>query len=352
MANTPHFSPVRLKASSEEAAISQALMMVGATRDDVEVEVLEKTDKGVTVRVSPRRSSGDAIETARPAEIADAPSVSAPVEETASEASEDAVEEDEEVIEAPDYDDEGADLDVEELTDVEAVPAPTEAALVVREADPAQVQRAQELAQDFLERMGLEATVNLVPPPSSAVEEVASATPIVYLNIEGEDVGILIGKHGQTLQSFQYLLNLTLNNRVHETDGDEHDALRVIVDAGGYRLRRAQSLEQAARNAASRAKRDRRSIRLDPMPAHERRLVHIALRGDSEISTGSEGREPHRYVVVSPANRGNGYSGQSQGGHGSREGGRSRGPRRPSYGSGSGGSSSGGFGGGMPRRGN
>jgi spoIIIJ-associated protein len=345
MANTPHFSPVRLKASSEEAAISQALMMVGATRDDVEVEVLEKTDKGVTVRVSPRRSNAeatDALSTSTPATSTSA--AVAPVEEEAPAASQDAFEEtEEEVIEAPDYDEEGAYAnEAAEALEAETEAAPT--GFPVREADPAQAQRAQELAQEFLERMGLEATVNIVPPPSSAVEEVASATPIVYLDIEGEDVGILIGKHGQTLQSFQYLVNLTLNNRVHESDGDEQEALRVILDAGGYRLRRAQSLEQAARNAASRAKRDRRSIRLDPMPAHERRLVHIALRGDSEISTGSEGREPHRYVVVSPANRGNGYSG-GQGGQGSREGGRSRGPRRSSYGSGSGG-----FGGRAPRR--
>jgi spoIIIJ-associated protein len=337
MANTPHFSPVRLKASSEEAAISQALMMVGATRDDVEVEVLEKTEKGVTVRVSPRRSGAEsAAETptsnATESDATESTVSPGSIEEAAQEV-------EEETIEVPDYDDEGADLEVEESVETEAP------RIVAREVDPAQAQRAQDLAHDFLARMGLEADVKIVPPPSATVEEVESATPIVYLDIEGEDVGILIGKHGQTLQSFQYLLNLTLNNRVHETDGDERDALRVIVDAGGYRLRRAQSLEQAARNAASRAKRDRRSIRMEPMPAHERRLVHIALRGDSEIATGSEGREPHRYVVVSPANRGGGNSysgGQGHGGHG----GRGRNPRRQSpYGSGSGG-----FGGSLPRR--
>ncbi len=310
MANTPHFSPVRLKASSEEAAISQALMMVGATRDEVEVEVLETTEKGVTIRVSPRRD---------PAEVSAETTVEPAVEEA-----------EEELIEAPDYMDDD-DFDTDERADESADEVAQEAAvapIVAREAEPVQVQRAQELAQEFLQRMDLEASVNVVPPPSATVEEVESTTPIVYLDIEGEDVGILIGKHGQTLQSFQYLLNLTLNNRVHETDGDERDALRVIVDAGGYRLRRAQSLEQAARNASNRAKRDRRSIRLEPMPAHERRLVHIALRSDGEVSTSSEGREPHRYVVITPANNrsgGSGSSGGSGGGYGGR-----RGPRRPS----------------------
>jgi hypothetical protein len=88
-------------------------------------------------------------------------------------------------------------------------------------------------------------------------------------------------------------------------------------------------LEQAARSAANRAKRDRRPIRLDPMPAHERRLVHIALRSDSEVSTGSEGREPHRYVVITPANRSGNYSGHSGGNRGGRRGGQ----RRSSFGS-------------------
>lgn len=173
--------------------------------------------------------------------------------------------------------------------------------------DPAQAGRAQSLAQEFLERMGLEAQARITQPPPAPVEEVEQTVPQVFIEIEGEDVGILIGKHGQTLQSFQYLLNLTLNNRSSESE--EAEVLRVIVDAGGYRSRRAQSLEQTARHAASRAKRDRRPVRLDPMPAHERRLVHIALRGDSDISTGSEGREPHRYVVVSPKSGGGGHSG-------------------------------------------
>lgn len=341
MANTPHFSPVRITASSEEAALAQALMMIGVTRDDVEMEVLETTAKGVTVRVSPRRdhaeSPAETAATPVETEAQDEDEVEIPstTEAAVEEAYEDEVDADEDI-----EDDEDVDTDeVDTTEDEEEAHAPPP---VAREADPAQVQRAQDLAQDILERMGLEGQVRVTPPPPAAVEEIENPTPIVYLDINGEDVGILIGKHGQTLQSFQYLLNLTLNNRVHESDGAERDALRVIVDAGGYRARRAQALEQTARNAASRAKRDRRSIRLEPMPAHERRLVHIALRGDNEIATGSEGREPHRYVVVSPAGRGGNGGGNS--GH---SGGRGRGPRRNSpYGSGSTT-----FGGGMPPRG-
>jgi hypothetical protein len=89
-----------------------------------------------------------------------------------------------------------------------------------------------------------------------------------------------------------------LNNAVGDA---KENALRVVVDAGGYRARRGDSLQQMALDAAARAKRDRRSVRLEPMPAHERRLVHMALQNDGTISTTSEGREPLRHVVVVPA---------------------------------------------------
>ena len=355
MANTPHFSPVRQKASSEEAAISQALMMVGATRDEVEVEVLETTEKGVTVRISPRRDSAE--ENSADSTAGNAQNATETTAETATVIETPVAKAEEEVIEVADFTDsedfnneesaestapESADELEEEAAEEsaeEAAPTPP-APIVAREAEPEQVQRAQELAQEFLERMDLQANVNVVPAPPAAMEDSQNDTPVIHLDIEGEDVGILIGKHGQTLQSFQYLLNLTLNNRVHETDGDESDALRVIVDAGGYRLRRAQSLDQAARNAASRAKRDRRAIRLEPMSAQERRLVHIALRSDGEVATSSEGREPHRYVVITPANN-SGGSGGNQGGQ------NRRGPRRqPQYGS-----NSASYGGGSSRRG-
>ncbi len=310
---TPYFSPVRLTASSEEAAISQALLMVGASREEVEFEVLDRTEKGVTVRVSPRRENGEAAPVRTPVET---PAVEAPVEavveepvaeiEDSSEDSQAAAPLREEESDDADYQDN--DVSDDETPDDEpvAASAPPRQAIIV---DPAQVERAQSLAQEFLSRMGLDAEARLGESPAPVDDEQTVAQ--VFIDIEGEDVGILIGKHGQTLQSFQYLLNLTLNNRV-EAD-DNSNVLRVIVDAGGYRSRRSQSLDQTARHAASRAKRDRRTVRLDPMPAHERRLVHIALRGDEEITTGSEGREPHRCVVITPKNAADG-GGRGRGG--------------------------------------
>ena len=151
------------------------------------------------------------------------------------------------------------------------------------------------MAQEVLNRMGLEAEAKLIAAPVGAGN---SDVPRIYLQLDGEDVGILIGKHGQTLQSFQYLLNVTLNNRGEESAASH---FRVSVDAGGYRARRGDALQKMATEAAERAKRDRRSVRLEPMPAHERRLVHMALQNDGTISTSSEGREPLRHVVVIPA---------------------------------------------------
>lgn len=306
---TPYFSPVRLTASSEEAAISQALLMVGASRDEVEFEVLDRTEKGVTVRVSPRREGAEAA-TPVEAPAMDAP-VEAPIEEEPAAPIEDAAEEssDENETDDADYQDEEEyeEAPADEAEEPVAASAPAPRAIIV---DPAQVERAQSLAQEFLNRMGLDAEARLAPSPPVEEEQTIAQ---VFIDIEGEDVGILIGKHGQTLQSFQYLLNLTLNNRV-EAD-DNSNVLRVIVDAGGYRSRRTQSLDQTARHAATRAKRDCRTVRLDPMPAHERRLVHIALRGDDEITTGSEGREPHRCVVITPKNASDG-GGRARSGRG------------------------------------
>ncbi len=292
----PQFSPVRMRATTEDAAIEQALLIVGLQRDQVAVEVLEQDAKGVTVRVRPR-SENDAPDTqAAPAQstLAAAPTSSAEVSE--------AMEADEEA-DGDVADNEAVD-DATEVVPLESAP-PLRAPRATRVIDEAAQERAVAVIQDMLERMGMEAGPSLAEGPFSEIEAGDDdAESRLYIKIEGDDVGILIGKHGQTLQALQYLLNLTLNNHTHDENaaaGPREDAVRVVLDAGGYRSRRAQVLQQSAQEAAARAKRDRRSIRLEPMPAHERRLVHMALREDTTISTGSEGREPLRHVVISPA---------------------------------------------------
>ena len=314
MAETKKFSPLRWTAATEEAAVEAALQIVGATREDAEYEVLARTEKGVTVRVRPRSAEAP-VPPVVPVAVEAAPVETAPVETASVEiaavtefvavetedwsdedddSENDSVEEAEASAEVGDLDElEELDEESEEYQESGAFEAAPVAAKVesaesaAGPLDPGTATAAVRLGQEFLERMGLEA---------QAVLGEGGNAGLVPLLIEGPDVGILIGKHGQTLQAFQYLLNLTINN-----GNDPEHGVRIVVDAGNYRARRQSSLEQSARAAAAKARREKRPIRLDPMPSHERRLVHMFLQSEPDITTVSEGREPMRRIVINPA---------------------------------------------------
>jgi spoIIIJ-associated protein len=111
----------------------------------------------------------------------------------------------------------------------------------------------------------------------------------------GSDLGLLIGRHGQTIDSIQYLANAIVNRGAH--DGRK----RIEVDAAGYRARREEALHREALRAAEQAIEGGREVVLEPMSAIERRVVHERLKDHPGVATSSEGAEPHRYVVVAPA---------------------------------------------------
>lgn len=111
------------------------------------------------------------------------------------------------------------------------------------------------------------------------------------VNLSGEEMGILIGKRGQTLDSLQYLVSLVVNK---ESD----DYLRVKLDTENYRERRKETLETLAKNIAYKVKRTRRSVALEPMNPYERRIIHSAIQNDKYVFTRSEGEEPFRHVVI------------------------------------------------------
>ena len=111
------------------------------------------------------------------------------------------------------------------------------------------------------------------------------------INMEGSNMGILIGKRGQTLDSLQYLTNRVANKM---QDG----YVRVKLDTEDYRRRRKETLENLAKNIASKVKRTRKTVSLEPMNPYERRIIHSALQSDPAVSTHSEGEEPYRRVVV------------------------------------------------------
>ena len=111
------------------------------------------------------------------------------------------------------------------------------------------------------------------------------------IELHGDDMGVLIGKRGQTLDSLQYLVSLVVNKNVEEF-------IRIKVDTENYRARRRETLENLARNIAYKVKRNKRPVSLEPMNPYERRIIHFALQNDKYVTTHSEGDEPFRRVVV------------------------------------------------------
>lgn len=112
------------------------------------------------------------------------------------------------------------------------------------------------------------------------------------LDLQGENMGILIGKRGQTLDSLQYLTSLVVNK------GSE-EYIRVKLDIENYRERREDSLENLARSCAAKVKKTRKAVVLEPMNPYERRIIHSCLQNDRNVVTSSEGEEPYRHVVIS-----------------------------------------------------
>ena len=113
----------------------------------------------------------------------------------------------------------------------------------------------------------------------------------VDVELKGDEMGVLIGKRGQTLDSLQYLTNLAVGKQVSEY-------VKVKIDTEDYRKRRRVTLENLARNIAYKVKRTKRSVSLEPMNPFERRVIHSALQNDRYVNTHSEGEEPYRHVVV------------------------------------------------------
>lgn len=159
-----------------------------------------------------------------------------------------------------------------------------EAEVVIEEGT---IKACEEFLAEVLKAMGME-DVEF----TSAVDEDGA----LAIEMKGDNMGILIGKRGQTLDSLQYLTNRIANK---SQDG----YVRVKLDTEDYRRRRKQTLENLAKNIAYKVKRTRKPVSLEPMNPYERRIIHSALQGDDRVSTHSEGEEPYRRVVVTPNRR-------------------------------------------------
>ena len=153
--------------------------------------------------------------------------------------------------------------------------------------DPAEIKEVEERARVFLHDVF--ASMNL--GEVEITSEYNTTDGSLEVDFEGQDMGILIGKRGQTLDSLQYLTSLVVNK-------GKSNYIRVKLDTEDYRKRRKETLENLARGIAYKVKKTRKTVVLEPMNPYERRIIHSALQGNKFVETVSEGEEPYRHVVV------------------------------------------------------
>ena len=152
--------------------------------------------------------------------------------------------------------------------------------VISADEDPKDV--AKEFLDGVFEAMQLEVNISMTYEEEDKT---------LSIDLAGPEMGVLIGKRGQTLDSLQYLTNLAVNR-------SSENYTRVKIDTEDYRRRRKETLENLARNMASKVKRTKKSVTLEAMNPYERRIIHSALQNDNNVTTHSEGEEPYRYVVI------------------------------------------------------
>jgi spoIIIJ-associated protein len=232
-----------------EEALDAALEEMGVQQDAVEFEVLEEAGRGLL---------GAGSHPAR-VRVWLKPGVRLTVDDEDADETEGAV---------PAQSLEGAPAPLPELTD--------EQLDIIADAGVATI-------QEIMNRLGIEATV----------EEYEGDEGEIILDIVGDELGILIGRHGRTLDALQILVSAISNRRLDQR-------YPIVVDVSGYRHRRRVKLEEMARRAADRVARQHRAVQLRPMTSFERRVIHVVLRDDRRVKTESEGEEPRRMVVIHP----------------------------------------------------
>ena len=262
---------VRITAKTIEAAVAEGLEKLGISREEAVVHVVEQPSSGLFGLIHKKMAVVD---------------ISAPDEE----AEEDTVEEASPAEEAP-----AAEIPAEEAKEEtpaeepKAEEAPAEEKKTEREEptfDPEEQKKVAEEAKTFL--AGVFAGMHL-----AVTMECRMTEERIMINLVGDGLGILIGKHGQTLDALQYLTNLAAGKSFR------HHYF-ILLDVENYRERRQDTLEALARRLAGKVKRTGEEIRLEPMAAGERRIIHLALQDDHAVSTDSEGEAPYRYVVIRP----------------------------------------------------
>ena len=289
---------IEVSAKTIEDAVLEAAIQLGITRDKVAYEVITQPTSGFLgiggrkAVIRAHQKSDEEIEAKEKAdkemekllnrvnEKKEAPKPSEPVKKTeAPKKQEKPVEAKKQAApksEAPKVALASAVKEAPKAAVLASAPKPDKPAVPV---DTAPVEK---FLKDVFGAMGMEVTVNITQNPQDRE---------MNITLDGADMGVLIGKRGQTLDSLQYLSSLVVNKNTE-------DYIRVKVDTENYRERRKATLENLAKNIAQKVKRTRKPVSLEPMNPYERRVIHSALQNDKYVCTHSEGEEPYRRVVV------------------------------------------------------
>ena len=247
---------IQVSAKTVEDAVIDAAMKLATTRDHLEYEVIEKGSTGfLGFGAKPAVIKARALSDE---EIAKAEVKEEPVKEVVKQ----------EVKKAE---------PVKEVVAEEVKEVP-----VKKEVVPGKEISAEDFLKDVFKAMDMVVDIKVTENKEENTMDI---------ELSGEEMGVLIGKRGQTLDSLQYLVSLVVNKY-----SDEY--VRVKIDTENYRERRKETLENLARNIAYKVKRTRKTVSLEPMNPYERRVIHSALQNDRYVTTHSEGEEPYRRVVV------------------------------------------------------
>ena len=265
---------ITLSAKTLDDAITEALVQLGVTSDRLDYIVVEKGSEGflgigrkqAVIKARRKREEKPVEETVEESKV------ETPVKEE--------VKPEKKTEKKPAKEHSRTKKNVrEEKPEVKSEPKKE---VELAKVEPQTIETCEKFIYDVMNAMGMD---------DVKVTSVVDEEGALSINMEGSNMGILIGKRGQTLDSLQYLTNRVANKM---QDG----YVRVKLDTEDYRRRRKETLENLAKNIASKVKRTRKTVSLEPMNPYERRIIHSALQSDPAVSTHSEGEEPYRRVVV------------------------------------------------------
>lgn len=284
------------EAVTVDEAIQAAVDELGVTQEEIEYEILVEPEKHVfgkntNAKVRVWVSIEDTTETETE------PSQSPAQNEDTTEEKDTKDTRSEDIEEGPE-EAESTDINSDAAVETENEPTPSAPVICDEEKQPF-FKDNEELSEEELDNVADTAITALreilayFDAEDSTIDEYEGDEGEILLDVIGDDLAILIGRHGKTLDALQYAVTSATNKKL----GFRYP---VVIDIEGYKYRRKQKIEGLAKSAATKASEQGKSVRLRPMTPYERRIVHITLRDDKRVSTASEGEEPNRRVVVKP----------------------------------------------------